>query len=377
MSGKLSKCKVLLVTRNLEFGGVERRVALIAEFLDRDQFEAEVACLRNGGPYAEHLRSIGIPVHNLSVRSQLNPIVMQRLKSLIRRGQYDLVDCHQTRANIWGTRAARAGGVKGILASNYLIKNWKNPLLRRLEIGGFRIADRIVTDSRQLSEEISIRSGLPREKFATIPNGVPEPTVDGEEVDRLRRRFSLKKEHTVFGMVGRLVPYKGQMLLLRAFNRVAEKIPFVRLLIVGKEGQTGYLAELQEFVAGNSLQKRVIITEYSGNVHNVMSLMDVFVLPSSGESLPISILESLSLAKPVIATDVGGVANAVREGFNGFLIPEKDERALAERLLTLARDKGLRETFSRNSRALYEKDYRLENMIHRVQDLYLSICGGK
>jgi len=158
---------------------------------------------------------------------------------------------------------------------------------------------------------------------------------------------------------------------------VAGKIPFVRLLIVGKEGQTGYLAELQEFVAGNSLQKRVIITEYSGNVHNVMSLMDVFVLPSSGESLPISILESLSLAKPVIATDVGGVANAVREGFNGFLIPEKDERALAERLLTLARDKGLRETFSRNSRALYEKDYRLENMIHRVQDLYLGVCGGK
>ncbi len=368
-----AKRKVLLVTRNLEFGGVERRVALIAEFLDRERYEPAVACLRNTGPYAERLRSLGVPVYDLSVRSQLNPAVVGKLKKLIRSEGFEIVDCHQTRANIWGTRAARAAGARAILASNYLIKNWRNPLLRRLEIGGFRIAQRIVTDSLQLADEISRRGGIPRNKLVTIPNGVPDPVVDQQEVERLRREFGLTGDEVVFGMVGRLVPYKGQMLLLRAFSLVADRLPRVRVFCIGKEGESGYLQKLWDFVDARDLRSRVVITEYDGNILFFMSLFDVFVLPSSGESLPISILESLSLGKPVIATRIGGVENAVRDGENGFLIPENGEKELSERMEQLARDDGLRRRFAERSQELYREEYRLENMIRRIEELYETV----
>ena len=126
------------------------------------------------------------------------------------------------------------------------------------------------------------------------------------------------------------------------------------------------------------MQNKVILTGWRRDIPRILSAIDVFVLTSLWEGLPISVLEAIAFSKPVVATNTGGIEEIVVEGKNGFLVQPCDIKSLSERLTVLLRNENLRKDMGQNAKGLFDFNFSVENMVKNNQDLYENLIrrGG-
>jgi colanic acid/amylovoran biosynthesis glycosyltransferase len=178
--------------------------------------------------------------------------------------------------------------------------------------------------------------------------------------------------------VARLVEKKGTRYLIEAFTRVAKNDPEVELLIIG-DGPLGRSLEALARLQGPGDRIRFLGTQANAVVFDRLSKAAVFCLPSvtarSGdlEGLPISILEAAAMAVPVVATLHSGIPEAVSDGESGYLVPERDVGALAERLAHLLANDGLRQEMGQAARRIVEERFDLQRQTAALEDLYESL----
>lgn len=377
--------RILMVVRNLDFGGVERRAASLACGYARSGHEVLVTCLRDEGIWAQEVRACGAGLQVIERTHGADPRGLLSLARIVGSFDPDVIDAHQTRPNILtplaldlnagfgrlGRTARRAGRRRApYVASSYLLDNWRSPAIRIAERSSLRRAARVVTDSGRLAQDLRERARLAESSVVVIPNGVADA--------RTARSARAEVEALVGGSgplvvhVGRLLPYKGQRAFLRAAARVVESGLAARFLVVG-DGDESYTAELRGLAAAEPLAGRAAVTAWEGEIGSILQVADVFVLASTKESLPISILEAMSAGLPVIATDVGGVAEAVTDDVNGYLLPTTsngpDIGALAGALTRVIADPALRRRLGDVGRQRFEVDYSVSTMVERALEV--------
>ena len=142
--------------------------------------------------------------------------------------------------------------------------------------------------------------------------------------------------------------------------------------LVAGEGEE--LAVLQEEALNLGIQENVKFLGFREDVPSLLRAMDVFLLPSLSEGLPLSVLEALALQKPVVASDVGGIPEVVEDGITGYLVPPKNPQALADKILLLLRNPQLAAEFGKEGRKSVEQAFSLEHMIQEYQSLYEELC---
>lgn len=244
----------------------------------------------------------------------------------------------------------------------------RNKLLLKAD-GFLGISDAIGEEYRQC--------GVPAEKIMIINNGTDTDRfkpVGAEERHELRFKLGVP-DKKVFAYSGKLNKGKGLEFLMKIWKDLAEKHDDIHLLLIGS-GRDSFLScekELWDFVLKNDLGERVTFTDYVENVHEYLQCTDCFVFPSENESLSNALIEALSCGLPCLASDVGGIPDTVKDGFNGRLLPAGDEGAWIKAVGQLLADKALADKWGKQGRERVLEHNSIESVAKKHMEFLESI----
>ena len=236
-----------------------------------------------------------------------------------------------------------------------------------LELGlwnrvGRRLANRIIVVSDSLRRDFPAGAGS-ADKFVVVPNGVdPAAFAPGSDRFQARDDLGINREWSVVGMAGSITERKGQLLLLQAAAKVVKAFPRVKFIVIGRTNDVHdeeYAAKLRNYIDHMGLTENVRFLGWCSDMPQVLSALDLFVLPSSNEGLPRSILEAMAAAVPVVATNVGGNAELVVTERTGLLVPPRDPNALAAAIEKLLRAPDTAREMGRAGRLMVEQHFSL------------------
>lgn len=352
----------------LPVGGIERRLVAVLPRLDRTLFAPRLICLRERGPLAEELEAAGVPVSVVPFRSRLSPAAIWRLARALRGSV--IVHAHMYRANVPGTIAARLAGVPVILGQVHNVDTWQTGRQRLMDRLTARRRTATVAVSRRVQEDVCRTLRLPPERVPVLHNGIDlAPFRAPLDREALRAELGLRSDQVAVLCAARLHPQKNHRGLLQALVRLPSALPPWRCLVAGDGPER---VTLEQLCVAHGLQHRVTFLGQRHDVPRLMRACDLSVLPSDKEGFSNTVLESLAAGLPVVATDVGGNAEAIEHGVSGFLTGRADVEDLAERLAQLIADAGLRRRMAAAALAAAPR-FSLESMVDETQKLYLRL----
>ena len=365
-------------------GGAQQHVASLVSRLDRQRFRPHVVFLSDG-PAVPRVERTGVPVVVLHDRDDEDAVVA--LARLLVEVGPAIVHNHMYRAEVVGTSAALRTVAMG-LPRPFIVSTVHSSRVRRASDRALlaRLTpemDRLIAVSRSIERKIE-REGRRGAPVVLIPNGVD---LERSEVlaasSSLRAELGLPPGSPLVGVIARIEPEKGHPTLLDAWPLVVREMPDARLLVVGegsrREMLEGHARRLGLLGRGqtatnrrppNAADARVIFTGRRDDVPAVIAALDVAVLPSYREAQGVSLLEAMSLARPIVASRVGGIPEFVEDGVTGLLVEPRDPAALAHAVVRLLHDRSLAGALGHNARELVRERYCVDLMVRRVEDLY-------
>ncbi len=306
-------------------------------------------------------------------------IALYQLYRFMKRGRFDVVHTHSSKAGILGRIAARLAGVDTVvhtlhgLAFHPYQAAWRNALYVRLKRLAAPLSDAIIAVSQKtLDGALAAGIGKP-EQYVKIFSGMElGPFLGVSEhltVAEARRRLSIPEHAPVVGKIARLFPLKGHADFLSAAALIAADLPDCRFLIVGD----GILRrELEEEVRRLALADRTIFAGLvpPEEVAVYIQAMDVVVHTSLREGIARVLPQAGAVGKPVVTYELDGAPEVVREGGSGFLVPAGDFKAVARRTLELLRDRALRDEMGSRGRAFAAEHYPAARMVDAINAVY-------
>ncbi|MFH1996225.1 MAG: glycosyltransferase family 4 protein [Candidatus Omnitrophota bacterium] len=311
-----------------------------------------------------------------------DPLSFYTLVSILRKGSFDLVHTHTSKAGFLGRLAARVAGVPMIVHAphGHIFYGYHGRLTSGvfifLEKMAARWCDRIITLTG-MGKRDHIRFGIAApDKFVPIYCGIDlerfEAPANGSA--GIRRELGIADGDPVIGTVSRLVPIKGCENFIRAFKGIQSDIPNARAVIVGdgplRAGLEGLTKEL-------GLEREVIFTGARIDTPELLREFDVYVQSSLNEGLGRSIVEAMASGRCVVATRVGGVPEIVEDRVTGILVEPEDPEALRAAVVGLLRDDASRAAFGDRGRVRANELFGEDRMIERTERLYRELAEGK
>ncbi len=359
--------RILYIITLAEFGGAQSHVRELLRFASKQNHTVGLV-VGGPGPLSDAARQMGVEV--MITPDLVQPIqpakdirALSKVRRAIQMFQPDIVHAHSSKAGVIGRLAARLEGVPRVFTAH----GWafsEGVLVRRkaLAIVSERIAsrwsDKIITVS-DYDRNLALRHHVARpEQLITIHNGVDDTSY---------RADPGCDSSAILTMVARFAPPKNQSdLVLAAEDLKGEfEVEFI--------GDGPQIADIQAQVAGARLSRKVTFWGLRPDVPESLARTHVFVLVSKWEGLPISILEAMRAGLPVVASNVGGVREAVVDGETGFLVPSGDVVTLRDRLQRLLSDPELRARLGAAGRRRYERYFTLERMMQKTWKVYQSL----
>jgi glycosyltransferase involved in cell wall biosynthesis len=250
---------------------------------------------------------------------------------------------------------------------------------KRRHIWAYRLVNpfvtRIIVNSQAVRFSVNVQQNVPSKKMVTIYNGVNLRTFDPITVsnDKLKEQLGLPCHAPVVGMIANLHPIKGYPDFLSAARSVINEICNTHFLIVGN----GELrARLERAATDLGIKDNIHFLGERSDIPEILSIIDISVLSSLSEGFSNTILESMAMEKPVIATKVGGNPEAIVHGVNGFLVKPGASKDLGDAILKLLNEKDLAHSMGRYGRETVEKRFSQEKMIEKILGLYCKLLSG-
>jgi glycosyltransferase involved in cell wall biosynthesis len=307
----------------------------------------------------------GVRAELVGCRGRFDWEGVRSVRRLVRSNGIDVIHTHGYKADLYGHAAARLEG-KPVVATCH---NW---LAGGPVLGAYNFLDRIalrhfdaVSAVSQSVADKLVSFGVRRERISVIPNGVDLRGFDAGL--RAAERPPQPRKEQVIGIVARLDLQKGFEYLLGALRRLRDTFPGLRLLAVG-EGPDR--AAIEALVTEHGLNDVVTLAGQQSDMPAMYASMDLFVLPSLNEGLPMTLLEAMAASRPVIATRVGAVPTVIRNGETGLLIEPADEAELMGAIGALLRDPELCQRLAQGARAHVAQNYTAAAMIQKYRELY-------
>jgi glycosyltransferase involved in cell wall biosynthesis len=243
------------------------------------------------------------------------------------------------------------------------------PLERVVDSVVGRCVDAFITNSTASAYAMVTSRHFRARKVDTVHTGVKKNCRDWTlEAHAIRTQFAIPPCAKIVGSVAAFQPYKGQCYLLDTIPAIRDRFPSVKYMLVG-DGETK--KDLEEVARSRGLTPTVVFTGYyPADVRGIISAFDVFVLPSVYEGLPYVVLEAMSLAKPVIATDVAGIPEQVENGVSGILVPSRDPGLLTDAIARLLGNEQEAQRMGIEARKRVERHFSVEDMLWQFDVLY-------
>lgn len=344
-------------------GGLERTVELLSTASATRGVESLVIAYLGDGPVRAALQAQGIRTMLLDGGPGLRPSLVLRLRSILRRERIDILHTHHLGPFIYGAPAATLAGCRHVHTehSHELYDTRRRQLLGAL----MSPLAEVVAVTPEVSE---YRKRFPG-ACQVIPNGVALPPDDASMRARGRLELGVGEDRFVVGCAARLSSEKDHLGLLDAFARLLRREPKALLVCAGDGPLRG---ELRARAEDAGLNDQVL---WLGNLEDMQpfySALDVCVLNSTREGLPLSLLEAMACGVPVVATNVGGVGELLA-GDAGMLVPSGDPARLAAALASLAADNALAKSLGTSGQARVRASYSVDYMVDRYVALYRNL----
>jgi glycosyltransferase involved in cell wall biosynthesis len=380
-TGAVSRRKgILFIIDDFQgFGGTERHLYTLVKNI-RDLYDCHILTFHSTDSFQARIELDAIHLIHLPIGRYYTPSALSKIMKIgdiIRENRIDIVQTFHFKADFLGVFAARFFGIRHVISSRRDMgfkKNWVQRSLCRISNA---FVDRFITVSGAVARKIAVDEGIQASRITTIYNGIDagEYRMGGEDSDEaLRKKLSMEHGQFVVGIVGHIRPEKNYMVFFQALNLVRREIDDFKALIVGGDGH-GLMHGYMKYSEENGFRDRVVFTDYVDHTKEYIALFDIGCLVSRTEGFSNAILEYMSMGKPVIATAVGGNMEIIEEGTNGFLVPENDHEALADRILVLYRDRERIRRMGENSRKLVETKFTIDRMVRSHLNLYRSIAA--
>ena len=361
--------RLFMMMDSLRTGGSERQFALMAGAFRRGSFDLYLGCLQRSGKFLEDLGEIQeYPTGGsfLTLRAQHS---FGKLVRFLRRSHIEVAQSFDFYTNLMLIPAAHLAGVPVVMASQRQLGDLLTPMQRRIQNFVFRLADCVVCNSLAAADQLA-REGLPNTKLAVISNGLP-PAAFEEALPALPPQPGVMR----IGMIARMNERaKNHALFLRAAAGVARRFPLAEFVLVG-DGP--FRTEWEELAQQLGIGPRTRFLGERSDITSVLAALDVVVSPSRTESLSNAILEAMAAGRPVVATQVGGNPELVRDCETGLLVAPEDERVLAKALETMLASPNLAREWGENARRIAHENYTVDHALQLFEQLYVNLLAKK
>ncbi len=370
------KRRVLQLIDSLQVsGGSERQAAQLAQLLFKSsRYDVFVACLNPTGGMGEVLKRTGInDIPSFPLRSFYNHTTahqLTRFARYLRKNKIDIVHTHDFYTNVFGMVGSRLAGVPVRIASRRETTGCRSEAQKFIERRAYQFAHAIIANATAVQSQLTLE-GVGKEKIFVAYNGLDLSRVS----TRMDRRGSLEllklptdpPVRFVTILANLLSPVKDHPTFLRAAQMVRQSIPDARFIIAGE----GPLKEpMQNMAAELGLANDVFFTGRCTAVAELLSLSDVCVLSSVAEGFSNSILEYMGASRPVVATAVGGAAEAIIEGETGHLVQPGDWQLMGTRILELMRNPERAQAMGNRGRQVVESKFSTQAQVGLMENLY-------
>jgi len=396
--GVLGKVKVIHIITRFDKGGSAENTLLTVRGLDKKRYD--IILIKGLSLESEMgLRETRVVEHNLAevercgIRTltiselvrKIHPLYdLKAFVSLVKiflKENPHIVHTHTSKAGILGRWAAFFARVPIIVHTPHghvfwgYFSRWKTLVFVLLERLTAHITDKIITLTEQEKRDHLRYNIASEDKFLHVHSGVDLNKFFNVSVDpsEMKRNLGIPDNAFVVGTAGRLTPVKGHRYLIKAAKEIVAIKPDINFLFLG-EGELQ--EELEKMASELNIRENIVFLGWRPDVAEVMSMFDIFALPSLNEGMGRVLVEAMALAKPIVASNIGGIPNLIMQGKNGLLVPVADAKALAsgiEFLMTNPKKRGEMGSAGKKIAA----DYGVDSMIQKIDQLYLELLKRK
>jgi len=364
--------RVLVMMSSVAVGGAERNVASVMPYLKNGGVFAALGTLntRRDSALANVFAEQGIPRFNVGARRLPDPPAWKRFLDLIHEQKFDIIHTQDQDTHIYGALAHRYLGIPTVMTRHVMEEpadTLRHDMRRRLVLWAAHYGlNQIIAVSEAVRQQFARQSRVPLTKIETIYNGINVAQFEtGARREAKRAEMGWALDRPIVAMVAVMRPGKGHEVLFEAIPQIKRAIPNVQIKLIGDGELRGKLTE-QAAPYGDTV-------EFLGarmDVPELLGTSDVLALPSWSEALPNVLIEAGAASLPVVATNVGGVAEIVEDGIGGYLVAPGNAAELASRLIDVLQDTVRARAMGRNARQRIEQTFVLSQQANRTIALY-------
>jgi glycosyltransferase involved in cell wall biosynthesis len=368
--------RLLYVISSLEHGGAEHQVIELANRLNPQRFDVNVAVLEPHVPLAHLLRDRDRRLHVVEKRWKFDTGVIRRLAKFMRAKQTQIVHAFLFDAEMAARWAARSAGAPLVVSSernsDYVMPrvHW---LCKRVTRSWF---DVMIANS-EAGKRFNMRKlGINGERIDVIRNGIDTQRFQLQDKAAARKALDLPAHAPIVGMVATFKRQKNHGDFLRAAERLHNQYPDALFACIGEpmranqQGAQTYHGEIVDLLDTLSVKSKCRFLGKRNDMPVVYNALDILVLPSTHEGTPNVLLEGMACGTPVVANDVSDNAQIAPDGKVGFIVQLGDVDALTERIGRLLENQTLRQTFSTAAREWVEHEFSMDKLIERTSRSY-------
>jgi len=315
--------------------------------------------------FARELRARGIPLDAISLAADVDPIAFLRIAGYLGRLQPGILHTHLVHADVYGQLTGALTGIPVRVSTKHGFNEFR-------ENRGFALGDRAIASlahthiaiSRGLAKYLEEVEGFDGSSFEIVHYGI--------EPDGVPRAYAPDVPRLL--CVGRLIPIKGHIVLLRAFAQARRQVPSLRLDIAGR----GPLEPaLRALVKELGIQDGVRFLGYVAPIQRAIEDAAAVVVPSMGEGFGMVALEAMERARPVIAAEIGGLGELVEDGVTGYLVPPGEAEPLADAIVAVASDLPRAAELGEAGRRRALEEFLQDRCTDRTEALYRQALNGR
>ncbi|HET9065631.1 MAG TPA: glycosyltransferase [Gemmatimonadales bacterium] len=361
----MQRVTVVHLVSTLGIGGQEMVIHSLVSHADLRRFRPIVLALHDGGPVADRIASLGVPVEVLGGGEAGTVTLIRRLAARLRTHCPDILHTHNPAPHQLGAVAHVLARVPALIHTKHGRNNFPTRTRRWAEQMAGRVTDLVVPVSEDAAEVARTVDRVPARKIRVIHNGIDLTALGMAEV--LPSGRAPRAVH-----VARLNRVKDQRSLLASTRLLVDRHPGFHLDIVG-DGPMG--AELRALATALGLDSAVTFHGMQDDVTPYLANADLFLLPSLSEGIAITMLEAMGSGLPVVATDVGGNREVVVQGETGLLVPAGDPTSLADAVDQLLADPARARSWGAAGRQRVETDFNIAGTVRAYEAAYLEVLG--
>ena len=360
---------ILHIVLSLDIGGLETFVIDLVRNVSNET-KGYIICLDGLGELGESIDDI--PVVTLGKLPGMQFGCVKRIRALVKQYNIDLIHTHNEGAHFYGALAGFFNNVP-VVHTRHGVHDPDNMKRLMLEWFSSLLSKKVIGVSRDIADLYIKKIKIPPAKVATILNGV-NLDVFNRRVNKREQiiQHEFSSDTLLLGIVARLALVKDHRTLFEACRIVAKSYDDFRLVVIGDGPERENLVRYSQQLG---LSDTIIFTGARRDIADLLSSLDIFVLSSVSEGISMTLLEAMACELPVVATRVGGNPEVVVDGATGFLVPSQDPPALAERLLALMHDTGLRRSMGAAGRARILTNFSLQKSVKAYLECYRQVLG--